>query len=75
MSLLFLRRESERGFLKITDDGFADWLARNPEPKLQDMVDRAGGYWQITDAEWDAFTAARDAWRERYRLRNNTRRP
>ncbi|MBO0715750.1 MAG: hypothetical protein J2P55_00235 [Rhizobiales bacterium] len=57
-----------------TDEGFAAWLARNPEPKLQDIIDFAGSYWQITAVDWEAYQAALADWRERYRLRNNTRR-
>jgi hypothetical protein len=52
--------------------GFGEWLKKNPEPSLQDLVAKHGGYSKITPQAWAEHDAMMDDWRQRYRLRNNT---
>ena len=50
--------------------GFGKWLDVNPEPSLQDLVAKFGGYDKITPQAWAEYDAMMDDWKRRYRLRN-----
>jgi hypothetical protein len=53
-------------------NGFGEWLKANPEPDLQQLIDRCGGYSRITAEAWAEYDRAVEDWQRRYRLRNNT---
>jgi hypothetical protein len=52
--------------------GFGEWLEKNPEPTLNRLIERFGGYNNITAEAWDQNDEAMKDWMRRYRLRNNT---
>jgi hypothetical protein len=49
---------------------FAEWRTRNPEPSLQALVERCGGYDRIPHAAWAAFDRERKAWLAELRSRH-----
>jgi len=54
----------------MTTDGYADWLRANPAPDLQDLVERFGGYSNITAEAWAEYDRAMADWQERRRRRS-----
>ena len=48
---------------------FAQWLADNPVPDLQALVEQFGGFDRITAPAWEEFLRAREAWQMAYRYR------
>jgi hypothetical protein len=46
---------------------FAEWLAENPEPSLQELVERHGGYSRIRVEAWADFDRRMERWREAYK--------
>jgi hypothetical protein len=38
-----------------TYDTFAEWLAAHPEPSLQELVERYGGYSRVPPEAWAEF--------------------
>jgi len=54
----------------MTADDFSDWLRANPAPDFQALVERRGGYVNITPEEWGAHDRALAEWQERRRMRS-----
>jgi len=50
-------------------DDFAAWLAANPCPDLQKLIERAGGYDKITAEQWAEYDCAMADWQRRRRER------
>jgi hypothetical protein len=48
---------------------YAEWLAVNPEPDLQELVQTFGRYDRIPAWAWQQFDQEMEAWRARYRER------
>jgi hypothetical protein len=49
---------------------FSEWLAANPEPSLQELVERHGGFARVPVAAWLDFDRRMARWRESYRRRH-----
>ena len=60
-------QEAARGAAPASPETFAQWLARNPAPDLQELVERAGGYQHITAKQWAEFDRQRAEWEARRR--------
>jgi hypothetical protein len=54
---------------KRRHQSFTEWLADNPEPSLQELVERHGGYSRVPP-EAAQFDAAMRRWQEAYRKRH-----
>jgi hypothetical protein len=46
---------------------FAEWLRRNPEPDLQELVERYGGFSKVPVEAWQEFDRRIFNWKDRYR--------
>jgi hypothetical protein len=57
-------------FAGKTYDTFAEWLADHPEPSLQDLVERYGGYSRVPPEAWADFDYRVQVWREEYKRRH-----
>ena len=51
-------------------DTFAEWLTDNPEPSLQALVERWGGYSRVPPEAWTAFDRSMQRWRTAYKQRH-----
>jgi hypothetical protein len=51
-------------------DSFSEWLAANPEPDLQALVERWGGFSRVPVEQWLDFDRRMARWREAYRKRH-----
>jgi hypothetical protein len=51
-------------------EGFAEWLKQNPEPNLQELVERYGGFSRVPVEAWQKFDKRMDDWKRRYRQRH-----
>jgi hypothetical protein len=49
---------------------FGEWLADNPEPNLQEFVQRFNGFSRVPPEAWLAFNRRMQRWREAYRRRH-----
>jgi hypothetical protein len=49
---------------------FAEWLEANPEPSLQELVEKHGGYSRIPPDAWIDFDRRMERWREAYKQRH-----
>ena len=49
---------------------FSEWLRDHPEPSLQELVDRWGGYSRVPVEAWQRFDADMKAWQQAYRRRH-----
>jgi hypothetical protein len=49
---------------------FAEWLEANPEPSLDELVERHGGYSRIPTSAWIDFDRRMERWREAYKQRH-----
>ena len=54
----------------MTAMSFTEWRERNPEPSLQELVERHGGYDKITPEAWADFDCRRKAWLDELRYRH-----
>jgi len=52
------------------DSSFSEWLRDNPEPNLQELVERYGGYARVPIEAWRRFDADMKRWQEAYRKRH-----
>jgi hypothetical protein len=50
---------------------FSQWLADHPEPNVQDLVERYGGYSKVPIEAWADFDRRMAEWREAYKNRHN----
>jgi hypothetical protein len=48
---------------------FGEWLREHPEPSLQELVQRHGGFSKVPPEVWHRFDAELRAWQEAYRKR------
>ena len=55
-----------------TYNTFAEWLADHPEPSLQQLVERYGGYSRVPAKAWADFDRRMEAWRDAYRRRHQS---
>jgi len=52
--------------MKDNPTDFAIWLAENPPPDLQELIDAHGGdYWAIPEEGWRKYLAAVKNWQAR----------
>jgi hypothetical protein len=51
-------------------EGVADRLKKNPEPSLQELVERHGGFSRVPPEAWAEFDRKMDDWKRRYRRRH-----
>jgi hypothetical protein len=69
--MMVLRRAIEHVIGK-TYDTFAEWLADHPEPSLQELVERYGGYSRVPPEAWAEFDRRMERWREEYKQRQES---
>jgi hypothetical protein len=50
---------------------FAEWLEQNPMPTLTELIERHGGYPNISDEAWNTFDGAMVDWQLNYRNRHH----
>jgi hypothetical protein len=53
-----------------TYETFAEWLADHPEPSLQELIERYGGYARVPVDAWIDFDRRMQRWREVYKQRH-----
>jgi hypothetical protein len=51
------------------DDGFSRWLADNPPPDLQELVERYDGYSKVPPEAWADFERAKVVWEVKRKAR------
>jgi hypothetical protein len=57
--------------MDVTSRDFTEWLPRNPQPALQDLVQRYGGYHRVPADAWAQFDLDIADWQAR-RIRRLT---
>jgi hypothetical protein len=51
-------------------EGFAEWLEKNPEPSLQELVECYGGFSRVPVEAWQEFDRRMEDWKRRYLQRH-----